>query len=272
MNNNVDYRDILLKDNLSRIKNKVIVLSGKGGVGKSTVAVNLAYGFAIRGFKTGLLDVDLHGPSIAKMTNIENITTLEKSKDGRFYPIRVVENLYVLSIATFLKNSDDPVIWRGPLKMGAIKQFLTDIYWPEIDVLVIDCPPGTGDEPLSVVQLIGSLDGAIIVTTPQDVSMLDVSKSIRFCQTLDLKILGVIENMSYFVCPHCNNKVNIFEGKASKNLSEKYNIDVIGKVPIDPDISKSSDSGRPYIYDFAKKEGGIVFGNIVEKIIDKIKK
>lgn len=270
--NDGDYRDILIKENISRIKNKIIILSGKGGVGKSTVAVNLAYGFAIKGFKTGILDIDLHGPSVAKMIGIESVVLEKNMEDGRYLPYKVLENLYALSLAFFLKKSDEPIVWRGPLKMGAIKQFLSDIYWPELDILIIDSPPGTGDEPLSMIQLINNIDGAVIVTTPQDISHLDVSKSVNFCKMLNLKIFGIVENMAYFICPHCTQKINIFEGEAAKKLKEVYGVEILGQLPIDTDISRSSDNGRPYIYDFGKKEGAQIFEKIVENLIHKIKR
>ncbi|MCX8057975.1 MAG: Mrp/NBP35 family ATP-binding protein [Spirochaetes bacterium] len=270
MSDKEEYKDFLIKENLSRIKNKIIVLSCKGGVGKSTIATNISYGFAIKGFKTAIFDIDMHGPSIPKMIGNECVNLEEKNEDGRSKPYKVLENLYALSMGFFLKNTDDPLIWRGPIKVGLLKKFFSDIYWPELDLLVIDSPPGTGDEIISLFNIIGNIDGAIIVSTPQDISMIDVSKSVKFCKMFNIKILGIIENMSYFECPNCKNRIKVFDGNASEKLKELYGLEILGELPLDPDISKCSDIGRPYIYDFGKKEGGIIFSNIVNKLIEKI--
>ncbi len=262
-------QDVNLKSNLGKIKKKFVVLSGKGGVGKSTVAVNIAYGMAIKGYKVGILDVDIHGPSVAKMVGIEGKKLETISSDGRPEPIKVLENLYALSVATMLKNHDDPVIWRGPMKMNAIKQFLADISWPELDCLIVDCPPGTGDEPLSVLQILGDVEGSVIVTTPQDVALIDVRRTVRFCEQLNVNILGVVQNMAAFKCPHCGESIDIFKGNGAQTIADDYNIDVLGSIPIDSNIVASGDKGRPYIYDFGKTDGGKEFENIVDKIIDK---
>jgi len=188
----------MMKENLSRIKRKYIVLSGKGGVGKSTVSVNLAATLNLLGKKVGILDVDIHGPSIAKMTGLSG-KRLEMNKDGNPVPLKIRENFYVLTIAALLESDDTPVVWRGPLKMTAIKQFLNDIQWPELDYLIIDCPPGTGDEPLSAVQLIGQVDGSIIVSTPQEVAFLDARKTINFSKMFDpLSYLYIVKAINTF--------------------------------------------------------------------------
>ncbi|MBN1948926.1 MAG: Mrp/NBP35 family ATP-binding protein, partial [Candidatus Cloacimonetes bacterium] len=192
-----------LQANLDRIKYKLIVISGKGGVGKSTVAVNIAHALVSAGKSVGILDVDIHGPSIAKMLGIEGQTLQASTENMMPMPIQVYENLYAMTIASLLSNPDEPVIWRGPLKMGAIKQFLQDISWPELDYLIVDSPPGTGDEPLSVVQILKKVDGSLIVSTPQDVALLDARKTIKFSQKMNVPIIGIIENMSAFLCPHC---------------------------------------------------------------------
>jgi ATP-binding protein involved in chromosome partitioning len=259
-----------LRDNISRIKHKIVIISGKGGVGKSTVAVNLAYGLALQGKKVGLLDVDIHGPSIAKMLGVEG-RRLEMSDDGvRAKPLKIVNNLYAVTLASMLQNPDDPVIWRGPLKLGAIKQFLSDINWPELDYLIVDCPPGTGDEPLSAIQTIGKMDGAVIVSTPQDVSLLDARKSIRFAEMLKVPVLGIIENMGSFKCPHCGELISIFSGTGVQKAASDFNVEILGSIPIDPEIVNTGDEGRPYIYDFGKLEAAQVMQEITRKILDKV--
>ncbi len=268
-NQNEELQKMMRDQNLSRIKNKIIVISGKGGVGKSTVSVNLAYALALEGHSVGLMDVDIHGPSIAKMTGIEG-RRLEAGKNGRPVPIEAVNNLHVISIASMLEHPDDPVIWRGPAKMGVIKQFLEEIEWPNLDYLVVDCPPGTGDEPLSVIQLIGSVTGAVIVSTPQDVAFLDARKSITFANMLKVPVLGIIENMAGFTCPHCQGKVDIFKSGGANKAGKDFNVEVLGTIPIETDIVESGDSGKPFVYFFSKTEAGKEFLSIVDKISAKI--
>lgn len=259
-----------LKDNLARIKHKLLVISGKGGVGKSTIAVNLAFGLAFSGKKVGILDIDIHGPSIAKMLGIEGRTLGLSKISNRPMPVKVHDNLYAMTIATLIQDEDAPVIWRGPLKMGVIKQFLQDIEWPELDYLIVDSPPGTGDEPLSIVQILKKVDGSIIVSTPQDVAILDARKTIKFSEKLSVPVLGIIENMSGFTCPHCGKKIEIFQGKGTIKAANDFNIDILGKIPIDNKIVKTSDAGRPYIYDYNSLPAAREMKNIVNKIIKKI--
>jgi ATP-binding protein involved in chromosome partitioning len=261
-----------LQENIDRIKYKLIVISGKGGVGKSTVSVNLAYGLALSGRKVGILDIDIHGPSIAKMLGIEGQKLEFPDKNKRPNPIKIQENLYAMTIATLLQSADEPVIWRGPLKMVMIKQFLQDIEWPELDYLIVDNPPGTGDEPLSIVQILKKVDGAVIVSTPQDVAFLDARKTIKFSQKMSVPVIGIIENMSGFTCPHCGEKIDIFPGKGVAKAALDFNVDILGNIPIDVNIVKTSDSGKPYIKDFSELAGAKVMENIVQKIIKKVEK
>jgi len=257
--------------NLDRIKHKLIVISGKGGVGKSTVAVNVAYGLASQGNKVGILDVDIHGPSIAKMLGIEG-EKLQMKEKGEFpEPIKVNENLYALTIATLVENPDDPIIWRGPIKISVIKQFMQDIQWPELDYLIVDSPPGTGDEPLSVVQTLKNVDGSLIVSTPQDIALLDARKTIKFSQKMDVPILGIIENMSTFVCPHCGEKTDIFAGLGVEKAASDFDIEVLGRIPIDINIVKSGDTGKAYLKNNEAQVSAIEFQNIVSKISEKMK-
>jgi len=262
--------DLRLQANLDRIKHKLVVISGKGGVGKSTVSVNLAYGLAEAGKKVGILDVDIHGPSIAKMLGIEG-RRLELAKDEEYpHPIRVTENLYALTIATLVENPDEPIIWRGPLKMGAIKQFLQDIRWPVLDYLIIDSPPGTGDEPLSIIQILKKVDGSIIVSTPQDVALLDARKTIKFSRKMGVPVTGIIENMSTFICPHCGEKIDIFKGFGVQKAADDFNIDILGKIPIDPDIVVTGDKGISYLENYRDSASAKEMEKIVAKVIGKV--
>ena len=267
--NEKKMKELYQKQNLENIKKKIIIMSGKGGVGKSTVATNLVYGLALEGKKVGILDVDIHGPSIGKLMGIEDKKLGGPKSDHRPTPIKVVENVYALTIATFLESPDTPVVWRGPLKTGAIKQFLQDIEWPELDYLIVDCPPGTGDEPLTITQLMGGMDGSIIVTTPQDIALLDARKTINFSKKMNVPVLGIIENMSGFKCPHCGKDINLFKTGGGQKASEDFEVDLLGKIPIDSDIVESGDSGRPYVYDYDKKEGAKKYKSIVKELLKK---
>lgn len=236
--------------NMEGIARTFVVLSGKGGVGKSTVAVNLAVTLAQQGKRVGLLDVDIHGPSIPTMLGLGGEKVMIDGDKMLPQKLPAFNNLKVMSIGFMLEAEDAPVIWRGPMKNGLIKKFLEEVDWGILDFLIVDCPPGTGDEPLSVVQLIGNPDGAIIVTTPQDVSAVDVSKSLNFCKQLELPVKGIIENMSGFVCPDCKKVTYIFKQGGGKRLSEKYDVPFLGSLPIDPAIGEGGDSGKPYVAQF----------------------
>ncbi len=229
-----------LRSRLCRIAHKVVVLSGKGGVGKSTVAVSLAAALLRSGMRVGLLDIDIHGPSIPTMLGLER-EKIQGGEDG-LVPVDL-DGLKVMSLGFLLGDPDDAVIWRGPMKMGVIKQFLTDVAWGDLDCLVIDSPPGTGDEPLSVCQLIGTLDGAVIVTTPQRVAAVDVRKSITFCRQLGVPVLGVVENMSGFVCPQCGEVTQILPSGGGKRIAEDMRVPFLGAVPMDPGIAAAGDRG-----------------------------
>jgi len=255
-----------INERMNKIKHKIMVISGKGGVGKSSVAVNLSYGLALMGKRVGLLDVDIHGPSIGKMMGIEKLHLSESEEKGVIDPI-TKDNIKVVSMASLMPETDQPVIWRGPLKMRAISQFLSDINWGELDYLIVDCPPGTGDEPLSIAQLIGKLDGTIVVTTPQDVSLLDASKTVNFSKMLNAPVLGIVENMSGFICPHCGGSIDLFKSGGGKLLSEKQGVKFLGAVPFDMNLVQSSDKGRPFIYDFKESPAGKQMMEITREII-----
>jgi len=263
---NDQEKDAQLKETLGRIKHKFLVLGGKGGVGKTTVAVNLAMGLAMRGHEVGLLDVDIHGPNVAKMLGIEG-RALSQS-EGKMLPVSAAPHLKVISMASLLPNPDHPVIWRGPMKMGAIRQFLSDVQWGCLDYLIVDSPPGTGDEPLSVAQLIPEADGAIIVTTPQDVALLDSRKCVNFVRQLNIPVTGIIENMSGFSCPHCGQKIDIFKIGGGEKAAAEMGVLFLGRIPLDPKIVELGDTGEPFIFKEEGTPAGRELGKIVGRVIE----
>jgi ATP-binding protein involved in chromosome partitioning len=251
--------------NMRAIKNKIMVMSGKGGVGKSTVAANLAAQLAQRGFKVGLLDSDIHGPSIPKMFGIEDKRP-EVDEKG-IVPVPVTENLKVMSIALLLEDRDSPVIWRGPAKMAAIKQFLEDVSWGKLDYLVIDLPPGTGDEPLSIAQLIEKIDGAVVVTTPQDMALVSVRKSITFAHMLKVPVIGIVENMSGIICPHCDEKIDLFGKGGVEKAAKDFDVSVLAALPMDPKIAEIEDTGQVHTLNIDATEWSREFTKIVDSVV-----
>ncbi len=237
-----DPQDQSIDRALSKIKNKLIVMSGKGGVGKSSFATNLAVALAGKGFATGLLDVDLHGPSIAGMTGVKGL--LDVTRDQKVIPKTVGDHLKVVSMQSLMQDPDQAVIWRGPAKTGMIRQFIADVGWEALDFLIVDAPPGTGDEPLSVAQTITGAK-ALIVTTPQDVALADVRKSINFCRTVNLDIVGLVENMGPFACPCCGETVALFKSRGGRLTAESMGVTFLGTLPFDPDVVKACDAGAP---------------------------
>jgi len=256
-----------LGSRMGKIGKKLLVLSGKGGVGKSTVAVNLAASLAMAGKRVGLLDIDIHGPSVPKLLNIQDAGV--EGTENSLFPVKVHERLGVMSIGLLLRNRDDAVIWRGPMKYNAIKQFLMDVEWGDLDYLIVDSPPGTGDEPLSVVQLIENPDGAVIVTTPQELAVQDVRKSIMFCRQLKLPVSGVIENMSGFTCPHCNKRVDIFGTGGGEEMAKKMGVPFLGSVPIDTQVVDSGEEGKPFVMAHDHSETSMAFGKITKALIQE---
>ncbi|NMB74212.1 MAG: Mrp/NBP35 family ATP-binding protein [Myxococcales bacterium] len=247
-----------------------MVLSGKGGVGKSTVAVNLAAALALAGRRVGLLDVDIHGPSVPKLLGLEGRSA--SGGENSLDPVRLgfgAGQLEVMSIGFLLSRRDEAVIWRGPMKYGVIKQFLTDVEWGELDDLVVDAPPGTGDEPLAVAQLIERADGAVVVTTPQEVAVQDVRRCVMFCRQLNLPVLGVVENMSGFVCPKCGERVSIFGADGGKKMAEEMNVPFLGAIPIEPAVVASGERGAPIVQSGAGSEAARVFGSIAAMLIER---
>ena len=234
-----------LSRRMCRIRHKVMVLSGKGGVGKSTVAVNLAVSLSMQGCTVGLLDVDIHGPSVPRLLGLEGHQI--QSNGDAFIPVEFSKNLKVMSVGFMLRERNDAVIWRGPMKHNVIKQFLKDVEWGELDYLIIDLPPGTGDEPLAVCQLIEDAEGAVVVTTPQEVALLDVRKSITFCKQVNVPVIGVIENMSGFTCPKCGELTNIFKNSGAERMAQEMGVPFLGSIPIDPSVGIACDEGTPYV-------------------------
>jgi ATP-binding protein involved in chromosome partitioning len=254
----------LLSYRMSKIKHKIAVISGKGGVGKSTITVNLAAAFALHGNRVGILDADIHGPSVPRLLSLSG-QRLKVGPPGAF-PVTGPLGLKVVSIAFFLPEEKLPTIWRGPLKMRAIRQFLSDIVWGELYILFIDLPPGTGDEPLSIAQLLPEIDGVIIVTMPSELSRGVVKKAITFAQRLGMPIIGVVENMSGFICPSCGDKIDIFQSGGGKKLAEEAGVPFLGSIPIDPKVGVDSDKGSPFIIDAADSPAAKAFIVIVKKV------
>ena len=232
-----------VKGSLEKIKHKFLIMSGKGGVGKTSVSVNLAMALAKKGNKVGLMDVDIHGPDVPRMLGLKGMLDLNEQR--KLTPMSFSENLTAVSLESLIPNKDDAIIWRGPMKHQVIRQFISDVEWGELDHLIIDSPPGTGDEPLSVAQTISDAR-AIIVTTPQEISLADVRKSINFCKTVNMEIFGIIENMSGFDCPHCGETVDIFGSGGGEKTAAAFNIPFLGKIPFDPKVVSCGDSGSSY--------------------------
>ena len=256
--------DEKLKENMSKIKHKLLVLSNKGGVGKSSIAINLACYLSENSFKVGILDADLHGPSVAKMLGFEG-KRLQGGSKG-IIPITISSNLIAVSMASLIETSDMPLIWRGPLKMMALKQFLGDVEWGNLDYLIMDSPPGTGDEPLSICQLIPELEGGIIVTTPQEVALNDSRKCVNFLRNLNIPILGIVENMSGLRCPHCGKNIDLFKSGGGEKAALEFGLPFLGKIPIDINMVNSTDEGKPYIFKYKNSETTQVFNKIVKEI------
>ncbi|NJL59652.1 MAG: Mrp/NBP35 family ATP-binding protein [Desulfobacteraceae bacterium] len=237
-----NIQKILMESSLSKIRHKILVMSGKGGVGKSSISANLAVSLSRRGFKTGLMDVDLHGPSIAGIMGINGL--LDITEDKFIIPKSYSDNLTVVSMQSLMPEADQAVIFRGPAKTGVIRKFIGDVQWGNLDFLVIDAPPGTGDEPLSVAQSIADAR-ALIITTPQDVALSDVRKSINFCRAVQMDMLGLLENMGPFPCPCCGKTIEIFKSGGGIKTAKQMGIEFLGTLPFDPLVVKACDAGNP---------------------------
>ena len=260
-----------LKARMSKIKRKIAVISGKGGVGKSTVTVNLATAFAMHGHadRVGILDADIHGPSVPKIMGLTG-QRLQVGPQGVF-PASGSSGIKVVSMDFLLPDENAPVIWRGPLKMTAIRQFLSDIVWGDLDFLLIDLPPGTGDEPLSVAQLLPEMDGVVIVTIPSEVSQIVVKKAVIFARKLGMPVIGIVENMSGFVCPKCGARIDIFRSGGGRKIAEELSVPFLGSIPIDEKVAEDSDKGVPFIVEHADSPASKAFMEIVRKIEESLK-
>jgi ATP-binding protein involved in chromosome partitioning len=259
-----------LSENIQNIRHKILVMSNKGGVGKSTVAVNLALGLAQKNMRVGLLDIDIHGPCIPNMLGLEGMPLVGDGK--KIQPVAYhATNLKVVSMGFLIGNKESPVIWRGPLKMKAIQQFLEDVDWGELDFLIIDSPPGTGDEPLSIAQLIKDIDGVVVVTTPQEVALLDSRKAVNFARNLNVPVLGVVENMSGFICPHCGKRTDLFKTGGGEKAAKEMNVPFLGKIPFEPEIVTSGDEGKPFVWERKDSQAVRVLNEMVDQIMKNLK-
>jgi Mrp family chromosome partitioning ATPase len=252
-----------MAERMKDIRRKVVVMSGKGGVGKTTVAANLACALAAKG-TVGVLDADVTGPDLPKILGVEHVV-IQGGENG-MDPAVGPRGVKVISMAHILADRDQAVIWRGPLKIKALKQMLMDVNWGALDYLVIDLPPGTSDEPLSIAQELPDADGAVVVTTPQDVALLDVRKSISFAQAVNLPILGIVENMSGMACPHCGGRINLFKEGGGENAARQLNLPFLGRIPFDPEVVVGGDAGKPFVIDHPDSPVAAAFEGVVQNI------
>jgi Mrp family chromosome partitioning ATPase len=255
-----------LATSLAGIKHKIVVLSGKGGVGKSTVATNLAVALSLSGAKVGLLDVDVHGPSVPHLLKLNGVHP--QVENNALVPVPWSENLGVMSVGFLLEDANEAVIWRGPRKTGVIDQFLREVKWGNLDYLVVDCPPGTGDEPLSVLQKMQPDVHVVVVTTPQEVAVNDVRRSISFCRTVGAPVLGIVENMSGYACPHCGQVEDIFSADGGVNLAAEMGVPFLGRIPLDPKLVRAGDQGNAFVQGEQDGPTAEAFRHIVRPVLD----
>jgi len=262
----LDEREENTKKNMEKIKHKIVIISGKGGVGKTTVAVNLAMSLASVGLRVGLLDVDITGPNVNKMLGINSEIRPRIDPDAKkFYPVNGPLNIKVMSMAFLIGDTDTPVIWRGPMKMGAVRQFLGDAIWGELDYLICDLPPGTSDETLDILQLIPD-ENVVIISTPQEVALMDARKTIAMAQTMERKVIGIIENMSGFKCPHCDNFIDLYPPGGAEKAAKDFGIVLLGQIPFEIEVSQQGDQGLPFVLKYPDSESTKSFKSVVKKI------
>ena len=268
----LDQRMIEIQNNMAKIKNKIVIISGKGGVGKTTVAVNLAISLASYGLRVGILDVDITGPNVLKMLGISpEIRPRVDPELKKFYPVDGPLNIKVVSMAFLLQDMDTPVIWRGPMKMSAVRQFLGDALWGELDYLVCDLPPGTSDETLDILQLIPD-ENVVVISTPQEVAIMDARKTIAMARTMERNVLGIIENMSGFKCPHCGKYIDLYPPGGAEKASNDFKVALLGKVPFEIEVSQQGDLGLPFVLKYPESESSKAFKAIVNKIREILEK
>jgi len=268
----IDEREKNIKKNMDRIKHKLVIISGKGGVGKTTVAVNLAMSLASVGLRVGILDVDITGPNVIKMLGVDpELKPKVDAEAKRFYPIDGPLRLKVMSMAFLTLSSDDPVIWRGPMKMSAVRQFLGDAIWGELDYLICDLPPGTSDETLDILQLIPD-ENVVVVTTPQEVALMDARKTIKMATVMQRKVLGIIENMSGFNCPHCGEYIDLYPPGGAEKAAIDFNVQLLGKIPFETEVSQQGDQGLPFILKYPESKSAKAFKDTVKKIRELLEK
>jgi Mrp family chromosome partitioning ATPase len=254
---------------LENIKHVIIVISGKGGVGKSTVSANIAETLSMQGYQTGIMDVDITGPNIPKMFHVED-EKLSVDDNRLLVPVDVPPSLKLVSMAFLLPSKDSALTWRGPVRSSAVQQFIEDVNWGPLDYLIIDMPPGTGDEALSIIQLIPKADGTVIVTTPQEVSLLDARKTVTFSSIANIPIIGIVENMSGFVCPHCGEVTNIFKSGGGEDAANQLGIQFLGRIPLEAGVVNSGDKGMPVVIAEPDSASAKAFKSVVAKIVDTI--
>ena len=268
----IDEREKNIRKNMEKIKHKIVVISGKGGVGKTTVAINLAMSLVSVGLRVGILDVDITGPNVIKMLGISpELKPRVDSEAKRFYPVDGPLRLKVMSMAFLTLSPDEPVIWRGPMKMSAVRQFLGDAEWGDLDYLICDLPPGTSDETLDILQLIPD-ENVIVVTTPQEVALMDARKTIKMAMVMQRKILGIIENMSGFDCPHCGDYIDLYPPGGAEKASTDFSIPLLGKIPFEVEVSQQGDQGLPFIIKYPESKSAKAFKDTVRKIREMLEK
>ncbi len=275
----IDLKEMMLnertkniKKNMEKIKHKIVIISGKGGVGKTTVAINLAISLASVGLRVGILDVDITGPNVLKMLGVDpELKPKVDVEAKKFFPINGPLNLKVMSMAFLTLTPDDPVIWRGPMKISAIRQFLGDAVWGELDYLICDLPPGTSDETLDILQLIPD-ENVVVVTTPQEVALMDARKTIKMASVMERKVLGIIENMSGFNCPHCGEYIDLYPPGGAEKAANDFNIQLLGKIPFETEVGQQSDSGLPFVLKYSESKSAKAFKDTVKKIRELLEK